>query len=138
MGQLIAVMLSIMVLLLVPLGILQTHTVLQAQNELLEVSASAAKHVSNHGGVSDADVQQQVRGFIARELAEKQFSLSGQELTITVVRTRSADPIVWSHEDEFLLRLAIPYPRFTALIPMPNQSMEVVRYGTINMMDYDL
>lgn len=138
MGQIIAVILSVMVLLLVPLGVLQTHTVLQARNELLEISAAAAKYVSNHGGTSDAAVEQQVKGIIARELSEKGFSLPEQEVAITVVRTRSADPILWSHEDEFLLRLEIPYPRFTELIPIPNQSMEVVRYGTINMMDYDL
>ncbi|WP_400161822.1 hypothetical protein ACAF76_020755 [Brevibacillus sp. TJ4] len=138
MGQIVAVILSVMVLLVVPLGVLQVHTVLQAKNELLEISAVATKHVSNHGGANDTVVQQEVRSIIERELAEKRFSLSGQELAVTVARTRSADPILWSHEDEFYLRLEIPYPRFTRLIPMPSQSMEVVRYGTINMMDYDL
>ena len=138
MGQLIAVILSLMVLLLVPLGVLQTHVILQARNELLEVSAAAAKYVSNHGGVSDTAVLQQVRDVISRELAEKQFSLPEQKIAVTIVRTRGADPLLWSHEDEFLLRLEIPCPRFTELIPMPDRTMEVVRHGTINIMDYDL
>jgi|HigsolmetaAR205D_1030408.scaffolds.fasta_scaffold06431_4 hypothetical protein len=138
MGQLIAVMLSLMLLLTVPLGVLQTHVVLQARSELLEVSAAAVKHVSNHGGVSDVDVLQKVRDLISRELAEKQFSLSEQEIAVTVVRTRGADPVLWSHADEFLLRLEIPCPRFTPLIPVPMDSLEVTRHGTINIMDYDL
>lgn len=138
MGQLIAVILNIMVLLLVPLGILQVHTVIQTQNELLEVSAAVTKHVSNHGGIQDAVVQQQVQAIVASELAEKQFSLSEQELTIHIIRTKKSDPILWSHEDEFELRMEIPYPRFTNYLPVPKSSMAVTRRGTINVMDYDL
>lgn len=138
MGQLIAVILNIMVLLLVPLGFLQTHTVIQTRNELLEVSAAAAKYISNHGGINDAVVQQQVRAIVANELAEKQFSLSEQALTIHIVRTKIADPVLWSHEDEFELRMEIPYPRFSNYLPVPMSSMAVTRMGTINVMDYDL
>jgi hypothetical protein len=138
MGQLIAVILNIMVLLLVPLGILQAHIVIQTRNELLEVSAAVAKYVSNHGGTSDAVVQQQVRDIVARELAEKQFSLAEQDLTVMITRTHMADPVLWSHEDEFVLRMEIPYPRFTNYLPVSSSSMAVTRQGTINVMDYDL
>jgi len=138
MGQLIAVILNIMVLLLVPVGILQTHTVIQAKNELLEVSAAAVKYVSNHGGTSEATVEKKARELISSELAEKQMSLAGQELSVSITRTRSADPALWSHEDEFVLRVEVPYPRFTELIPMPGEKLQVTRQGTINVMDYDL
>ncbi|QRG67851.1 hypothetical protein [Brevibacillus choshinensis] len=138
MGQLIAVILHIMVILLVPLGILQTHTVIQAKNELLEVSASAVKYVSNHGGTNEATVEQKVRELISSELAEKQMSLVGQELDVSITRTRSADPALWSHEDEFVLTVEAPFPRFTSLIPMPGEKLRVIRQGTINVMDYDL
>lgn len=138
MGQLIAVILNIMVLLLVPLGILQTHTVIQAKNELLEVSAAAVKYVSNHGGTNEATVEKKVRELISGELAEKQMSLAGQELSVSITRTHSADPALWSHEDEFVLRVEVPYPRFTELIPMPRERLQVIRQGTINVMDYDL
>ncbi|MBG9941741.1 hypothetical protein ABE237_22700 [Brevibacillus formosus] len=138
MGQLIAVILNIMVMLLVPLGLLQVHTVVQARNELLEVSAVATKYVSNHGGTSAANLQQEVRALIARELREKKFSFPDQELSVSVTRTRSLDPVLWSHEDEFVVELAIPYPRFTSWIPMPADSLQVQRIGTVNIMDYDL
>jgi len=138
MGQLIAVILNVMVLLVVPLGILQVHTVVQARNELLEVSAAATKYVSNHGGTSEVELQQQVRAFISRELAEKRLSLSEPELSVSITRTRSADPILLSHEDEFELQMTIPFPQFTKLIPMPAKTLQVIRQGTINVMDYDL
>ncbi|WP_188066775.1 hypothetical protein [Brevibacillus brevis] len=138
MGQLIAVILNVMVMLLVPLGLLQVHTVVQARNELLEVSAAATKYVSNHGGTSEANLQQEVRALITRELREKKLSIPDQELFVSVTRTRSLDPVLWSHEDEFVVELAIPYPRFTTWIPMPADSLQVQRIGTVNIMDYDL
>ncbi|MFG0213930.1 hypothetical protein ACFU8X_12560 [Brevibacillus porteri] len=138
MGQLIAVILNIMVMLLVPLGLLQVHTVVQARNELLEVSAAVTKYVSNHGGTSEANLQQEVRALITGELREKKFSVPDQDLSVSVTRTRSLDPILWSHEDEFVVELAIPYPRFTSWIPMPADSLQVQRIGTVNIMDYDL
>ncbi|EJL25167.1 hypothetical protein [Brevibacillus sp. BC25] len=138
MGQLIAVILNIMVMLLVPLGLLQVHTVVQARNELLEVSAAATKYVSNHGGTSEANLQKEVRALIARELREKKFSIPDQDLSVSVTLTRSLDPVLWSHEDEFVVELAIPYPRFTSWIPMPADSLQVQRIGTVNIMDYDL
>ncbi|QDS36750.1 hypothetical protein [Brevibacillus brevis] len=138
MGQLIAVILNIMVMLLVPLGLLQVHTVVQAKNELLEVSAAATKYVSNHGGTSEANLQQEVRALITRELREKKFSVPDQDLSVSVTRTRSLDPVLWSHEDEFVVELVIPYPRFTSWIPMPADSLQVQRIGTVNIMDYDL
>jgi hypothetical protein len=138
MGQVVAVFLNVMVLLLVPLGILQIHTVVQTHNELLEVSAAAAKYVSNHGGGSDAEVMADVRSFVSRELAEKSFSLPDGELSVRITRTRAADPVLWSHEDEFLLQVEVPYPRLTELLPGGSGTMRVERYGTINIMDYDL
>lgn len=138
MGQLIAVILNVMVLLIVPLGILQVHTVVQTKNELLEVSAAAAKYVSNHGGKDGTNMQQEVRRLVSRELAEKQFSLSDRDLTVSISRTRSADPVLWSHEDEFELTVEVPFPGFTDLFPMPADRMKVTRRGTINVMDYDL
>ncbi|RAT99470.1 hypothetical protein [Brevibacillus sp. Leaf182] len=138
MGQLIAVILNIMVMLLVPLGLLQVHTVVQARNELLEVSVAATKYVSNHGGTSEANLEQEVRALIARELREKKFSVPDQDLFVSITRTRSLDPVLWSHEDEFVVELAIPYPRFTSWIPMPADSLQVQRIGTVNIMDYDL
>ncbi|WJQ81804.1 hypothetical protein QN310_01050 [Brevibacillus brevis] len=130
--------LNIMVMLLVPLGLLQVHTVVQAKNELLEVSAVATKYVSNHGGTSEANLQQEVRALITRELREKKLSIPDHELSVSVTRTRSLDPVLWSHEDEFVVELAIPYPRFTTWIPMPADSLQVQRIGTVNIMDYDL
>ncbi|NRR06162.1 hypothetical protein HP570_28575 [Brevibacillus sp. RS1.1] len=138
MGQLIAVILNIMVMLLIPLGLLQVHTVVQTRNELLEVSAVATKYVSHHGGTSEANLQQEVQALIARELREKKLSIPDQELSVSVTRTRSLDPVLWSHEDEFVVELAIPYPRFTSWIPMPADSLQVQRIGTVNIMDYDL
>jgi hypothetical protein len=105
---------------------------------MLEVSAAAVKYVSNHGGVDEVTIQQEVRELISRELVEKQMSLPDQDLDVSITRTRSADPALWSHEDEFVLRVEIPYPRFTELIPMPAENMHVTRQGTINIMDYDL
>lgn len=138
MGQLIAVLLNVMVLLLVPLGVLQIHTIVQAKNELLEVSTAAAKYVSNHGGTDEAAIQQGVRDIIVHELREKQFSLPESELKVSISRTLSADPVLWSHADEFALKLEVPYPLFTDLFPIPSKKLQVTRHGTVNVMDYDL
>ncbi|MEJ8548747.1 hypothetical protein [Brevibacillus borstelensis] len=137
MGQVIAVFLQVMVLLLVPMGILQVHTVVQTHDELLEVSAAATKYISNHGGRGDAEVLSKVRAFIAKELTEKSFSLSEEELIVRVQRSRAADPVLWSHEDEFVLQAEIPFPLFVSWFPV-GEKMKVERHGTVNMMDYDL
>jgi len=138
MGQLIATILNVLLLLLVPAGILQIHTAVQTHNELLEVGMAVAKHVSNHGGRSDAAVEQEVRQYVQQELADKSFQLQGSEISITVIRTKAADPVVWSHEDEFQLRLAVPFPRISSLFPDWGEPITVVRYGTVQVMDYDL
>ncbi|USG65991.1 hypothetical protein NDK47_01130 [Brevibacillus ruminantium] len=138
MGQIIAVFLQVMVMLLVPLGILQVHTVIQTHNELLEVSAAATKYVSNHGGRGEGEVLGKVRAFISQELAEKSFSLSEDDLVVKVERSRAADPVLWSHEDEFMLEAELPFPLFTSWFSSSEKKMRVTRYGTINRMDYDL
>ncbi|MGN7472142.1 hypothetical protein [Brevibacillus sp. SAFN-007a] len=138
MGQLVAVIFHIMLLLMVSLGLLQVHTVVQAENELMEVSAAVTKYISNRGGTNDNLLQEEVRAFIARELAEKRFSLSESEMSVSVTRTHSADPVLWSHADEFSLVLNIPYPGFASWIPVPAAKLQVTRQGTINVMDYDL
>ncbi|MED2010701.1 hypothetical protein P4V39_21795 [Brevibacillus borstelensis] len=137
MGQVITVFLQVMVLLLVPMGILQVHTVVQTHNELLEVSAAATKYISNHGGRGDAEVLGKVRAFISQELAEKSLTLSEEELIIHIQRSRAADPVLWSHEDEFVLQAELPFPLFVSWLP-GEKTMRVVRHGTVNMMDYDL
>ncbi|NRQ57014.1 MULTISPECIES: hypothetical protein [Brevibacillus] len=138
MGQFVAVILNIMLLLLVTIGLLQAHVVVQTENELMEVSAAAVKYISNHGGSNEGALQEEVRSIISRELAEKRFSLSEQEMSVRVTRTHSADPVLWSHADEFSLVLTIPYPGFTSWIPVPADTLQVTRQGTINVMDYDL
>lgn len=138
MGQLIATIVSVMVLILVPAGIMQIHTVVQAHNELLEISTAAAKYVSNHGGISDAAVEQGVRHFVRQELATKSFRVLDSDLQVSVTRTKSDDPVLWSHEDEFRLRLEIPFPRISSLFPEWGESISVVRSGTVQVMDYDL
>ncbi|MGZ0051286.1 hypothetical protein [Brevibacillus gelatini] len=138
MGQLVAVILNVMLLLMVSLGLLQVHTVVQTENELMEVSAAVTKYISNRGGVNESSLQKEVRTLIARELAEKGFSLQEREMSVSVTRTHSADPVLWSHADEFSLVLTIPYPGFTSWIPAPADTLQVTRHGTINVMDYDL
>ncbi|NGQ96421.1 hypothetical protein G3578_14755 [Brevibacillus sp. SYP-B805] len=138
MGQLLATIMNVMVLLMVPLGVLQAHVVLQMKSELLEISMAATKYVTNHGGKNDAEVVNQLRQFIHQELAEKSYRLDENDIRIEVARTKAADPILWSHEDEFRLRLSIPYPQLTALFPDWPQLLDVERTGTINVMDYDL
>ncbi|MED4571363.1 hypothetical protein [Brevibacillus agri] len=138
MGQLVAVILNVMLLLMVSLGLLQVHTVVQAENELMEVSAAATKYISNRGGTNESLLQEEVRAFIAKELVEKRFSLSEREMSVSVTRTHSADPVLWSHADEFSLVLTIPYPGFTSWILAPAETLQVTRQGTINVMDYDL
>jgi hypothetical protein len=138
MGQLIATLINVMVLLLVPLGVLQVHTVAQARNELIEVSAAAAKYLSNHGGTSDSQVIDNIHQFVRQELANKSFHIRESDLQISVVRTKAADPRLWSHEDEFMLRMQMPYPRITEWFPIRKSAIDVVRNGTVNIMDYDL
>jgi hypothetical protein len=138
MGQLVATILNVMLLLLVPAGILQIHTAVQAHNELLEIGTAAAKYVSNHGGISDTAVVQEVKQYVRQELADKSFHVQESDLQITVTRTKAADPIVWSHEDEFQLFLEMPFPRISALFPDWGKNISVVRFGTVQVMDYDL
>jgi hypothetical protein len=138
MGQLITTIMNIIVLLLVPLGVLQVHTVLQMKNELLEMSLAATKYVTNHGGMNDSDVVAQIRGFIRQEVSQKSYRLDENEIQIEVTRTKAADPMKWSHEDDFLLRMSIPYPQLTTLFPEWQRPLVVERTGTVNVMDYDL
>jgi hypothetical protein len=138
MGQLISTIVNVMVFLLVPLGVLQVHTVAQVRHELLEVSAAAVKYLSNHGGTSDSEVISDIRQFVRQELSSKSFQIQESELQISVLRTKAADPHLWSHEDEFQLRMQIPYPLFTELFPVEKSTISVVRNGTVTIMDYDL
>ncbi|MFY0545765.1 hypothetical protein [Brevibacillus sp. H7] len=138
MGQLIATIINVMVLLLVPAGILQIHAVVQTHNELLEIGTAATKYISNNGGTNDATVEQNVRQFVHQELSNKLFQVQERDLQLTVTRTKAADPVLWSHEDEFELRLEIPFPRITGLFPDWGEPIIVVRSGTVQVMDYDL
>lgn len=138
MGQLISTILQVIVLLIVPLGVVHIHTVLQARNELLEISLGAAKYISNYGGTNDMAVHQNVRQFVTQELTSKNFHLTESDIEIAVTRTIAAEPILWSHEDEFELRLEIQTPHVSNLFPDWDEPIFVVRTGTINKMDYDL
>lgn len=138
MGQLFSTILVIIVLLLVPLGVVQIHTVIQMKSELIDISMSAAKFVSNHGGRSDTQVLQSVRTYIVQELASKSYRIKATDLLVQITRTKTAEPNLWSHEDEFHLVIAIPYPRVTSLFPGWEQPLTVARKGTVNVMDYDL
>ncbi|WP_134685201.1 hypothetical protein [Brevibacillus migulae] len=138
MGQLIATIMNVMLLLMVPLGILQAHTVLQMKSELMEISFAATKYVTNHGGRSDADILSAVRNFIHEEAEGKAYQLREDQIGIEIIRTKSADPTLWSHEDEFVLRMSMPYPKLTTLFPEWERKITTERTGTINVMDYDL
>jgi hypothetical protein len=138
MGQLIATILNVIVLLVVPLGVVQLHAVMQLRGELIDVSVAATKYISNHGGTSDADVLHNVREFIREELAGKAYHIKDSDIQLQILRTRAADQVLWSHEDEFHLRLSIPYPHIANLFVNWEKPITVERIGTINVMDYDL
>jgi hypothetical protein len=138
MGQLIAAIINVIVLLVVPLGVMQVHAVMQVRSELIDVSVAATKYVSNHGGTSDADVLHNVREFIREEITGKAYHLKDSDIQVQIVRTKAADQILWSHEDEFRLLLTVPYPKMTNLFLHSEQPIAVERSGTINVMDYDL
>lgn len=137
MSQLIATLLSVMLLLIVPLGLVQVHTVMSAKSELLDLSLAATKFISNRGATSDGDIEHAVRSFIRQELENKAFHLDEADITITLTRNVAADPRLWSHEDVFTLRLELPYPRITNLFTKYH-AISVSRMGTVNVMDYDL
>jgi hypothetical protein len=138
MGQLITTIISILVLLCVPAGILQVHTVMQMKSELVDLSYAAAKFVSNHGGMSDTDVLRNVRSFVQTELDGKAYKLADSDITVEIVRTKGADPTLWSHADEFRLSLEMPYPKVINLFAGFEKPLRIERLGTINTMDYDL
>ncbi len=138
MGQLVTTLLSLVVVLLVPLGVMQVHAVLQVENELIDVSLAAAKFASNRGGTSDSDMQTAVRQFIRQELAGKMTHINESDVVLTLSRVTAADPVVWSHGDEFRLRLQIPYPVITERFGEWTRPITIERVGTINVMDYDL
>jgi len=138
MGQVVVTLLSSIVLLIVPLSVMQVHTVMQMRSELLDVSLAATKFLSNRGGTSDSDVQAAVRQFIRNELESKAYRLEDNNITVSVNRTKAQDPYLWSHEDEFELRIGIPYPQITTFIPYEQQPLMIDRTGTINIMNYDL
>lgn len=138
MGQLITTIVSIMLLLLVPLGIVQVHTAIQMENELLDVSMAATKYISNRGGKNDADVQMSVVSYIQQELSQKMYHLKPQDVKLAISRTNKHHPVLWSHEDEFQISMEIPYPALTQLFASWQRPLLIVRTGTINTMDYDL
>ncbi|MGO0058686.1 hypothetical protein ACTID9_01235 [Brevibacillus fluminis] len=138
MGQVITTIVSIMLLLLVPLGIVQIHTALQTENELLELSLAATKYISNHGGRNDGEIKAKVSAFIQQELVQKRSRLQANDVSLVVTRIKMNDPVLWSHEDEFQLNLEIPYPSITTLFAQWQRPLHVMRIGTINTMDYDL
>lgn len=117
---------------------MQVHTVLQMKSELLEMSLSATKYITNHGAVSEQEAIESVRVYLRNEIAEKHYRLSEEEMQISIVRTKAADELKWSHADEFSLRMSVPYPQFTSLFAAWATPLVVERSGTINVMDYDL
>lgn len=138
MGQLIATILNIMVLLVVPLGVVQLHSVMQLRGELIDLSVATTKYISNHGGTSNEDVLHKVREFIREELSGKAYHIKDSDVQLQILRTKAADQVLWSHEDEFRLRMAIPYPNIANLFVNWEKPITVERNGTINVMDYDL
>lgn len=138
MSQLITTILSVLLLLGVPLGVVQIHNAMQLKGELMELSFAATKYVNNHGGRSEADVRYAVQQFISQELSSKSYHLTLSDLAITIQRVNPSNPNVWSHEDEFTLTMQMKYPFISHLIPLGTKPIEVKRTGTIQVMDYDL
>jgi hypothetical protein len=137
MSQLITIFLCVSILLLVPAGIVQVHTVLQMRAELQELTYAATKFVSNRGGTGDEEVFEATHHFILQELESKAYFME-QPFTLSIHRTIIHDPAVWSHEDEFHLEMRFPTPRFLSLISFPSDVLTVSKTGTINQMNYDL
>lgn len=138
MSQLITTIISVMLLLVVPLGVAQIHTVLQIKSECLELSFAATKFLTNHGGKNETEVLRDLKQFIAVEVRDKAYHVSSDDITISVTRIQTTFPTVWSHEDEFQLSMSIPYPVLTNLFPEWERPIETQRIGTIQVMDYDL
>lgn len=138
MGQIITTIVSIMLILLVPLGIVQVHVALQMENELLDLSMAATKYVSNHGGKNDGEIERKVDTFVQQQLSQKMYRLNPQDVKMSISRIKKQDPLLWSHEDEFQLIMEIPYPSITTLFVEWQKPLHVMRIGTINTMDYDL
>ncbi|MGE5702716.1 MAG: hypothetical protein ACM32O_09325 [Clostridia bacterium] len=138
MGQLVTTIISILLVLLVPLGIVQVHTALQMENELLELSLASTKFVSNRGGTSDTDVMLALDSYIQLELSQKQYRLDRKDIKVNLMRSKIHNPPLWSHEDVFQVRLEIPYPVISQLFASWQQPLQTVRTGTVNTMDYDL
>lgn len=138
MSQLITTILSVILLLSVPLGVVQIHNVMQLKGELLELSFAATKYINNHGGRNETDVRNSVQQFVVQELASKAYTITPSDLTLTVRRVNPANPNVWSHEDEFLLTMQMKVPFVSSLIPIEMTPIELSRTGTVQVMDYDL
>ena len=138
MSQLITTILSVLLLINVPLGFVQIHNGMQLKSELMELSFAATKYVNNHGGRSEADIQNAVQQFIAQELSGKAYRLKLSDLTVTVQRLNPSNPNIWSHEDEFMLTMQMKVPFVSHIFPIETKPLEVKRTGTIQVMDYDL
>ncbi len=138
MGQFITTLLSIMLLLVVPVGVAQVHTVLQMKSELQELSFAAAKFVNNHGGQNESEIETALRQFVQQELGSKTYRLKPEDVMVSVQRIVTTNPDVWSHEDEFSLQMEMPYPLLSGLFPEWARPLEIQRIGTIQVMDYDL
>ncbi len=138
MGQLITTIVCVLVLLIVPLGVVQVHTVMQMRSELLELSFSTAKFISNRGGTSSDEVLLATKAFIRDELSHKAYRLEEKDVQLELVRTKAHDSTLWSHEDVFQLKMEIPYPVLTTLFSEWQHPIAVKRTGSINTMDYDL
>ncbi|WP_139492549.1 hypothetical protein [Brevibacillus dissolubilis] len=140
MTQLITTLLSVLTLLVVPLGVVQVHTVMQMKMELADLSFSVAKFISNHGGSNDQTVDSSVRQFIQNEIAAKQYDgLRASDIDFQIRRNRTANPTLWSHEDEFTLMLKATFPRFSNLFPYTEEQYLTSEHsGTVNIMEYDI
>ncbi|MGD8192473.1 hypothetical protein ACQCN2_21090 [Brevibacillus ginsengisoli] len=138
MSQLITTILSVLLLLVVPLGVTQVHTVLQMKSECLELSFAATKFLSNHGGKNETEVLHDLKQFIAEEVKDKAYHVSSDDITISATRIHNTFPSLWSHEDEFRISLRMPYPILTNIFPNWERPIESRRIGTIQVMDYDL
>lgn len=106
------------------------------KQELRELQADAVKKVEAEGTLNPANAGPLFRKFLSDEIANKNFRLDINKLSIKVQRTTGISDDALTYNDEFVCTLTYQKPKLTAFFTN-NRDFVFTMRGTMEPLPYD-
>ncbi|MGG4499148.1 hypothetical protein [Brevibacillus reuszeri] len=132
----IGTLLSLLVMILIPVGFAQVHVVEQVKQELREIQADAVKKIEAEGNLLPSNTKPLLQAFIASEFETKKFRLDMNKLKLQVSRTDGISDNALTYNDEFMCTITYEKLNLVAFF-QSNRNFVHTMFGTMEPLPYD-